>query len=139
MDRFSLLSAMLTAVSIIFGIIVAYLFATHDDVEHIIRGIGAGWALFLFVGAKPATDWLPESIARDDKGFVLTGSAAESSGRWPGTDAPCELETTMPGVFACGDVRTGTTKRCAFAVGDGALAVTCVHQFLARASLARDA
>lgn len=96
-------------------------------------------ALFIFVGAKPATNWLPESIARDDKGFVLTGSAAEASGRWQGRESPCELETTLPGVFACGDVRTGTTKRCAFAVGDGALAVTCVHQFLARASEAAEA
>ncbi|HEX5053246.1 MAG TPA: FAD-dependent oxidoreductase [Planctomycetota bacterium] len=89
-------------------------------------------ALFLFVGAKPATAWLPDTIARDAKGFLLTGSAAEASGLWRGTDAPCELETSLPGVFACGDVRSGTTKRCAFAVGDGALAVTCVHQALAR-------
>lgn len=87
--------------------------------------------LFLFVGARPATAWLPPSVARDAKGFVLTGAAAEGSGLWRGDDAPCELETSLPGVFACGDVRSGTTKRCAFAVGDGALAVTCVHQFLA--------
>ena len=91
-------------------------------------------ALFLFVGAKPATTWLPETIARDAKGFLLTGSAAESSGLWRGRGSPCELETSLPGVFACGDVRSGTTKRCAFAVGDGALAVTCVHQFFARES-----
>jgi thioredoxin reductase (NADPH) len=89
-------------------------------------------ALFVFVGAKPATEWLPDGIARDEKGFLLTGAAAESSGRWPLEAPPCELETSMPGVFASGDVRSGTTKRCAFAVGDGALAVTCVHQFLAR-------
>jgi thioredoxin reductase (NADPH) len=87
------------------------------------------------VGAKPATKWLPETIARDAKGFLLTGSAAESSGLWRGQESPCELETSLPGVFACGDVRSGTTKRCAFAVGDGALAVTCVHQFLARESV----
>jgi thioredoxin reductase (NADPH) len=91
-------------------------------------------ALFVFVGAKPATEWLPDSIARDAKGFLLTGATAASSGRWPLQEPPCELETTMPGVFACGDVRSGTTKRCAFAAGDGALAVTCVHQFLARES-----
>jgi len=89
-------------------------------------------ALFLFVGAKPATRWLPASLARDGKGFLLTGSAAEAAGLWPGPGSPCELETSLPGVFACGDVRAGTTKRCAFAVGDGALAVTCVHQYLAR-------
>jgi len=91
-------------------------------------------ALFVFVGAKPATEWVPDGIARDSKGFLLTGSAAQSSGKWPIPEAPCELETSMPGVFASGDVRSGTTKRCAFAVGDGALAVTCVHQFLARES-----
>jgi thioredoxin reductase (NADPH) len=92
-------------------------------------------ALFLFVGARPATAWLPATVARDAKGFLLTGSAAESSGLWQGEGSPCELETSVPGVFACGDVRSGTTKRCAFAVGDGALAVTCVHQFLARESV----
>src|SRR5262245_4690205 len=91
-------------------------------------------ALFLFVGAKPATAWLPDSVARDAKGFVLTGSANVASGRWLGPGTPCELETSLPGVFACGDVRAGTTKRCAFAVGDGALAVTCVHQYMARAA-----
>jgi thioredoxin reductase (NADPH) len=91
----------------------------------------------VFVGAKPATEWLPDSIARDAKGFLLVGAAAASSSRWPLQEPPCELETSMPGVFACGDVRSGTTKRCAFAAGDGALAVTCVHQFLARDS-ARD-
>lgn len=95
-------------------------------------------ALFVFVGARPATGWLPESIARDSKGFLLTGSAAASSGRWHLGEPPCELETTMPGVFASGDVRSGTTKRCAFAVGDGALAVTCVHQYLARESAAAE-
>jgi thioredoxin reductase (NADPH) len=63
---------------------------------------------------------------------VLTGAAAGSSDWWPLQESPRELETSMPGVFACGDVRSGTTKRCAFAVGDGALAVTCVHQSLAR-------
>jgi thioredoxin reductase (NADPH) len=89
-------------------------------------------ALFVFVGAKPATGWLPDTIARDGKGFVLTGAGAEASGRWLGRGAACELETSLPGVFACGDVRAGTTKRCAFAVGDGALAVTCVHQYMAR-------
>lgn len=86
-------------------------------------------ALFVFVGARPATAWLPDGIARDGKGFVLTGTAAGASGLWPLEEPPCELETSMPGVFACGDVRAGTTKRCAFAVGDGALAVTCVHQY----------
>ncbi|MCA8965196.1 MAG: FAD-dependent oxidoreductase [Planctomycetes bacterium] len=93
-------------------------------------------AMFVFVGAKPATDWLPDRVARDDKGFVLTGTAAMESGNWPLPEPPCELETSLPGVFACGDVRSGTTKRCAFAAGDGALAVTCVHQNLAKGTAA---
>ena len=74
---------------------------------------------------KPWTDWMPPSIAVDSKGFVLTGADAAKSDRWPLTDRePCAVETTCPGVFAAGDVRSGTTKRVAFAVGDGALAVT---------------
>ena len=86
--------------------------------------------VFVFVGAKPHTEWLPPSVAVDAHGFVLTGSAAQSSALWNVDRAPCELETTCPGVFAAGDVRSGTTKRCAFAAGDGALAITCVHQYL---------
>ncbi|MCA9110160.1 MAG: FAD-dependent oxidoreductase [Planctomycetaceae bacterium] len=91
--------------------------------------------VFIFVGAKPHTDWLPESVARDDHGFLLTGPAVSASERWPLDRDPCELETSLPGIFAAGDVRSGTTKRCAFAAGDGALAITCVHQFLSRAGI----
>ncbi|QDT06874.1 Thioredoxin reductase [Rubripirellula lacrimiformis] len=89
-------------------------------------------AAFIFVGAKPHTEWLPESVALDQRGFVLTGPAIGDHERWVSAKPPCELETTLPGVFASGDVRSGTTKRCAFAVGDGALAITCVHQYLSR-------
>jgi thioredoxin reductase (NADPH) len=89
-------------------------------------------ALFVFIGAQPRTDWLPPTIAVDSKGFILTGADAAHSGRWPLTDRePCIVETTCPGVFAAGDVRSNTTKRVAFAVGDGALAVTCAHRVLA--------
>jgi thioredoxin reductase (NADPH) len=89
-------------------------------------------ALFVFIGAQPRTDWMPSSIAVDSKGFILTGADAAKSDRWPLTDRePCVVETTSPGVFAAGDVRSGTTKRVAFAVGDGALAVTCAHRVLA--------
>jgi thioredoxin reductase (NADPH) len=89
-------------------------------------------AVFVFIGAQPRTDWLPPSVAVDSKGFILTGADAAKSDRWPLTDRePCIVETTCPGVFAAGDVRSGTTKRVAFAVGDGALAVTCAHRVLA--------
>jgi thioredoxin reductase (NADPH) len=84
--------------------------------------------LFLFLGALPCTDWLGDVVARDDKGFILTGSAA-------GTDRL--LETSLPGVFAAGDVRSGSTKRCATAVGEGAMAVQFVHTRLAEHSLSR--
>jgi thioredoxin reductase (NADPH) len=78
--------------------------------------------LFLFLGALPCTDWLGDTVARDDDGFILTGAVA---------DADNLLETTVPGVFAAGDVRSGSTKRCATAVGEGAWAVQLVHAHLA--------
>lgn len=88
-------------------------------------------AIFVFIGAEPAAEWLPNEIARDDKGYLLTGSDAIRSGRWPRTDRdPCPLETTIPGVLAAGDIRSGSTKRVGFAVGDGSLAVTCAHRLL---------
>jgi thioredoxin reductase (NADPH) len=88
-------------------------------------------AVFVFIGAQPHTGWLPGSIAVDSKGFIVTGADAARSDRWPLSDRePCVVETTCPGVFAAGDVRSNTTKRVAFAVGDGALAVTCAHRVL---------
>jgi thioredoxin reductase (NADPH) len=75
-------------------------------------------SLFLFLGAAPCTDWLSAVIARDQKGFVLTGADV-------GADAL--LQTSVPGVYAAGDVRSGSTKRCAAAVGEGAMVVQFVH------------
>ncbi len=86
--------------------------------------------LFIFIGAKPHTEWLPDSIRLDRNGFVLTGSNLQDDDLWTLERPPCDLETTMPGVMAAGDVRSGTTKRCGFAVGDGSLAVACVHRYL---------
>jgi thioredoxin reductase (NADPH) len=87
--------------------------------------------VFVFIGATPCTDFLGDRIRKDEKGFLLTGAEAAASGAWPITDRlPCILETTCPGIFAAGDCRSRTTKRVAFAIGDGALAVTCVHDFL---------
>jgi len=89
-------------------------------------------AVFVFIGADPGGSWLPESVARDRLGYVLTGVDALKSGRWPlATREPCPLETTVPGILAAGDIRAGSTKRVGFAVGDGSLAVTCVHKLTA--------
>jgi len=89
-------------------------------------------AVFVFIGAEPGCSWLPETIARDKLGYLLTGTDALRSGRWPLTDRePCPLETTVPGILAAGDIRAGSTKRVGFAVGDGSLAVTCVHKLIA--------
>ena len=78
--------------------------------------------LFLFLGALPCTEWLGDTVARDHHGFVLTGAAASADNL---------LETDVPGVFAAGDVRSGSMKRCATAVGEGAMAVQFVHSHLA--------
>jgi thioredoxin reductase (NADPH) len=89
-------------------------------------------AVFVFIGAEPRVDWLPDAAARDSHGYLLTGTDAARSGRWPLADRdPCPLETTLPGVLAAGDIRAGSTKRVGFAVGDGSLAVTCVHKLRA--------
>jgi thioredoxin reductase (NADPH) len=88
-------------------------------------------AVFVFIGAEPSAAWLPAEIARDANGYVLTGTDAVRSGKWPRNDRdPCPLETTVPGILAAGDIRSGSTKRVGFAVGDGSLAVTCAHRLL---------
>ncbi len=87
--------------------------------------------IFVFIGADPAAEWIPPEVARDPLGFLLTGSDVVRSGRWPLTKRdPCPLETTLPGILAAGDIRSGSTKRVGFAVGDGSLAVTCAHTLL---------
>jgi thioredoxin reductase (NADPH) len=88
-------------------------------------------AVFVFIGAEPSAGWLPPDIGRDASGYLLTGTDAVRSGQWPRADRdPCPLETTLPGVLAAGDIRSGSTKRVGFAVGDGSLAVTCAHRLL---------
>jgi thioredoxin reductase (NADPH) len=79
--------------------------------------------LFCFLGAQPCTDWLDEAVARDGDGFILTGDRAGADNL---------LETSVPGIFAAGDVRSGSTKRCATAVGEGSMAVQFVHGHLAK-------
>lgn len=87
-------------------------------------------ALFSFIGAVPRTDWLPPEIEKDEKGFVKTGIAASQSPQWSYGRSPFLLETTRAGVFATGDVRSGSIKRVASAVGEGAMAVQLVHEYL---------
>jgi thioredoxin reductase (NADPH) len=87
--------------------------------------------LFLMIGARPRTDWLPPEVARDARGFVLTGSDVGADSGWPLERSPFLLETSMPGVFAAGDARRGAVKRVASAVGDGSIAIQLVHRLLA--------
>ena len=92
-------------------------------------------SLFSFIGAKPCTSWLPLQLVRDEKGFLKVGEQVRSSAIWMNReDAPLPLETSVPGVFAVGDVRSGSTARVAAAAGDGAFAVTCVWKCRARSS-----
>jgi thioredoxin reductase (NADPH) len=92
--------------------------------------------LFLMIGAMPNTSWLDGCLALDEKGFIKTGielTAEDLSGaHWPLTRQPYLLETSLPGVFAVGDVRAGSVKRVASAVGEGSIAISLVHQFLAQ-------
>jgi thioredoxin reductase (NADPH) len=87
-------------------------------------------AVFSFIGAVPRTDWLPPEIERDARGFVRTGPALATSPHWSARRQPFLLETSRPGVFAAGDVRSGSVKRVASAVGEGAMAVQFVHEHL---------
>jgi len=86
--------------------------------------------LFVFIGAKPRTDFLPASIVRNDQGYLLTGQEVSALPVWKEPRSPCTVETSLPGVFAAGDCRSGSPKRVAFAIGDGATAVSSVHKFI---------
>jgi thioredoxin reductase (NADPH) len=94
-------------------------------------------ALFVLIGAQPRTEWLGEVVARDRWGFILTGPDLPTSARWPAGRPPLPLETSLPGVFAAGDVRRGSVKRVASAVGEGAATIPLVHRHLARAAADR--
>lgn len=88
-------------------------------------------ALFVFIGAQPATSWLGDAVKRDRHGFVLTGRDLQGAGGWPEARDPFLLESSVPGVFAAGDVRAHSMKRVAAAVGEGSAAISFVHQYLA--------
>jgi thioredoxin reductase (NADPH) len=91
-------------------------------------------ALFVLIGAKPRTEWLPDVVRRDQSGFVLTGTDLLDDGQageeWPLPRLPKFLESSLPGVFAVGDVRHGSVKRVASAVGEGSIAIHLVHDYL---------
>jgi thioredoxin reductase (NADPH) len=87
-------------------------------------------ALFVLIGAEAATDWLPSETARDEHGFVLTGTDAMKAGQWKADREPFALETSAPGIFAVGDIRSGSVKRVAASVGEGGMAIAFVHRCL---------
>ncbi|MGW4644797.1 FAD-dependent oxidoreductase [Sphaerisporangium sp. NPDC004334] len=97
------------------------------------RTFDTSW-LFVFIGAEPRTDWLDKSVVRDERGFVVTGTDLLADGHrppgWTLPRDPYHLETSMPGVFAAGDVRADSVKRVASAVGEGAMAVSLIHRYL---------
>jgi thioredoxin reductase len=94
-------------------------------------------ALFVLIGAQPRTEWLGQAVARDQRGFIRTGPDLPAGTRWPAARPPLPLETSLPGVFAAGDVRRGSVKRVASAVGEGAATIPLVHRYLARAAAGR--
>jgi len=103
-----------------------------DDGESQVEDIDA---VFVFIGTRPRSDWLPESVLRDDKGFVITGRDLSADARcariWKERREPMPLETSVPGIFAAGDIRAGAMNRVASAVGDGSMVVRFVHDYLA--------
>jgi thioredoxin reductase (NADPH) len=88
-------------------------------------------ALFLMIGGHPHTEWLPPGVERDDQGFVLTGTDLRGDHTWPLARSPLLLETSLPGILAAGDVRHGSAKRVASAVGEGSVAVQLLHSLFA--------
>ncbi len=107
-------------------------FRSLEDDAHVTEDVDG---LFVFIGTRPHSDWLPSAVLRDPRGFVLTGRdvvRAEAFARiWKEPREPGTFETSVPGVFAAGDVRAGAMNRVASAVGEGAMAVRLVHEYLA--------
>jgi thioredoxin reductase (NADPH) len=101
-----------------------------DGVSTAVRRVECG-GVFVFIGADAETGWMPDAIARDARGYVCTGESVARLGRWHEARDPYLLETSVPGIFASGDVRHSPVKRVAAAVGEGSMAIAFVHQFLA--------
>jgi thioredoxin reductase (NADPH) len=110
---------------------ISVLCSDTNKVEHV-----SACVMFIFIGALPQTDWLGASIERDERGFILTGPDAMPGGErpkgWPLDRDPFLLETSVPGIFAVGDVRHGSIKRVASGVGEGSVAVQFIHQYLSK-------
>ena len=101
----------------------------RDHASNEVRRHDCG-GLFIFIGADAETGWLPTDIARDARGYVLTGDDVVKAGRWSHSRDPYLLESSVPGIFACGDVRLSPVKRVAAAVGEGSMAIAFVRQYL---------
>jgi thioredoxin reductase (NADPH) len=101
----------------------------HKDGSETVEDVDA---CFVFVGAAPRTSWLDTVVARDEHGFILAGAEVRGAG-WPLKRDPYLLETSVPGVFVAGDVRARSIKRVASAVGEGSMAVSLIHEYLAAA------
>ena len=128
-------------VNALFGVEVAAVHgeASLEAIEVRDRATGAtsrlaSGGLFIFIGADADTGWLPPEIALDERGYVLTGPDLRAAGRWEHDRDPYLLETSVPGIFACGDVRFSPVKRVAAAVGEGSMAIAFVHQYLREAA-----
>ena len=105
--------------------------AAHGAAPTAPRAVEEVDAVFVFIGAAPRTDWLEGVVARDERGFILAGADAKAAG-WPLRRDPYPLETSVPGVFVAGDVRARSIKRVASAVGEGSMAVSLIHEYLAQ-------
>jgi thioredoxin reductase (NADPH) len=108
----------------------------HDRAADARRTEGCG-GLFVFIGADAETSWLPPEIVRDQRGYVLTGTDLAKTGLWTRERDPYLLETSVPGIFAAGDVRFSPVKRVAAAVGEGSMAIAFIHQYLKEAAAGR--
>jgi thioredoxin reductase (NADPH) len=118
-----------TEVTAVHGDVSLQAIDVHDAAKAETTRLESG-GLFIFIGADAETAWLPAEIALDRRGYVLTGPDVRAAGRWRLERDPYLLETSIPGVFACGDVRSGPVKRVAAAVGEGSMAIAFVHQYL---------
>jgi thioredoxin reductase (NADPH) len=101
---------------------------TTRAVDTGVETIRTGDALFVFIGADTETTWLPEALERDARGFIRTGRDIEG---WTEARPPFALETSIPGIFAAGDVRAASVKRVASSVGEGSMAIAFIHEYLA--------